>query len=184
MSNQNPHSKRASLWFAGALLSGLAAPTLVAVGSDHQARVDALRHDGLVATATIVGKQRVEVPYTDRKGRSKTRTRTMISLRYDHEASLPYAAWLAGGEQPLPITGNEIPVTFDRQSTTAEFDAARAGQTLPVVILPTDRGTAETAEFVKSYSNFWTLIAAGVAALVTLVTGALGFANWRKGRAG
>lgn len=162
-------AKAASLWFAAALLLALAAPALWFVGAEHQARVDALRRDGIVTMATVESKARVEEPYTDNKGRPKSRIKTMIRLRYDHEASERYAAWHAAGEPPLTPRADPILVSYDRQSTTAEFDAARAGQQIPVVIHPDDRGTAETVAFVKSYDSVWTKIAAAICTFVAII---------------
>ena len=175
----NTKGKPGSIWFAVALVLALGAPAFWLIGAEHQARVDALRRDGLVTMATVEGKQRVEEFYTDSKGRRKSRTKTMIRLRYDHEAEQSYAAWEAAGEPALPARAEPIPVSYDRQSTTAEFDAARPGQRLPVVIMPGDRSTAETAEFVKSYDSFWTKVAGVVCGLMALVTLAAG---WRARR--
>lgn len=175
-----PKTKAGSFWFAAALLLALAAPMFWFVGAEHQARVDALRRDGLVTIATIESKERVEDYYTDNKGRRKSRTRTMIRLRYDHEAMTSYARWIAEGEPTIIARPNPIWVSYDRRSTTAEFDAARAGQQLAVVILPTDRATAETADFVKSYDSFWTRAAAGICALLTIATLVAGFAARKR----
>lgn len=167
-------SKAGSIWFAVALLLALGAPAFWVIGAEHQTRVDALRSDGLVTLATIEGKERVEEYYTDNKGRRKSRSKTMIRLRYDHEAEQSYAAWEAAGEPPLTPRANPIPVSYDRQSSTAEFEAAEPGQQLPVVIMPGDRSTAETAEFVKTYDSFWSKVAAVICGMMALATLAAG----------
>ena len=166
--------KAGSIWFGIALLLALGAPAFWVIGAEHQARVEALRRDGLVTMATVEGKERVEEYYTDNKGRRKSRTKTMIRLRYDHEADQSYAAWIAAGEPPLTPRAEPIPVSYDRQSSTAEFDAAQPGQQLPVVIMPGNRSTAETAEFVKSYDSFWSKVAAVLCGLMALATLAAG----------
>ena len=169
------------IWASAALLLLMMAPAIYVISDETGDGVAALRNDGLVTEARVTGKRKVEEPYTDSKGRSKSTTAAFIDLEYDSQTSMSYAEWLANGEEaPAPAPGVGMN-TYAYRSTNAEYDAVKEGDRVPVVIGRYERTRADLASFVKTYSNRMTQLAAMLIGLLGAISAIMG---WRSRKSG
>jgi hypothetical protein len=130
------------------LIIGLAlmvvSPFVLAIVHGEGTEYDALKAQGVVAIAEISDHEQREESYTDRKGRSKSRTNHYLKVRYDLNAATGYTAWKASGKlapsQYPVITTTELMVPQSYLATNA------VGAKRPVVLM---RGNSSKLELVE-----------------------------------
>ncbi len=180
MSSPAKKTSKSQIWASVALLSLLMAPAVFFISTENGDRIEALRKEGLVTEATVLGKRRVEEPYTDSKGRTKTTTTSYIDMEYDSQTSQTYQDWLTGGEKAQPAVPGHAMSSYAYRSTNADYDAAKPGDKLPVVIHRYERTRAELASYVKTYNNRMMMLFGALCGLLGLASAAMA---WRT-RAG
>jgi len=161
------------IWASVALLSLLMAPAAFFISTENGDRIEALRKEGIVTEATVLGKRRVEEPYTDSKGRTKTTTASYIDIEYDTTASQTYQEWLAGGEKTQPPAPGMPQLHYAYRSTNADYDAAKPGDKLPVVFRRYESTRAELASYVKTYNNSMMLLFGALCGVLGLASAAM-----------
>ena len=165
------------------LMIGLAlmviSPFVLAIVHGEGDEYDALKTQGVVTMAEIAGHASREEGYTDRKGRSKTRTNHYLKVRYDLNAATTYPEWKANAK----LAPASYPVI-----TTTEFEVPQpylatnpVGTKKPVALMRGDSSTLELVEqleyetsasyFLKYYLAMAALFVAGLAMTVH---------GWRK----
>lgn len=167
------------IWASAALLLLLMAPAIFFINDENGARIAALRTEGLVTEAKVVGKRKVEEPYTDSKGRTKSTTASYIDLEYDSQTSQSYPDWLTKGEKAQAAGTGVAMSTYAYRSSNADYDAVKPGDKVPVVIHRYERTRAELASTVKAYNKLTLQLSAALIGLFGLFCG---YMAWRARR--
>ncbi len=143
------------------------------------ARLEALKSEGMVATATVKDKSVRSESYTDRKGRSKTRDLYTLNLSHDLNAQLTFADWKAG----KPFPKSQYPAVTETSIDVGEsyFDGLAAGGQATVVSIPSvykSMMLTEQLEYETSlaYMIWWYLGTAAVVMAGFVMT----LIGWRK----
>ncbi|NML04809.1 hypothetical protein [Sphingomonas sp. G-3-2-10] len=127
-------------------LSFMAAPLLVFVTVEDDARVADLRRRGVTAEARVIGKSEWSYLQDDRRGRPRSRTERSIRLSYDALSRTPHAEFEAGRRAAphanLAIVSTDIPVGRD------EYAGFSEGDRVMVTYLPGDSGRPELSDWV------------------------------------
>jgi predicted glutamine amidotransferase len=156
------------------------APAIFFINDENGTRIAALRTDGLVTEAKVVGKRKVQEAYTDRKGRSKTTTASYIDLEYDSQTSQSYMDWLTTGEKAQAAGQGVAMSTYAYRSDGADYDAVKPGDTVPVVIHRYERTRAELATVVKAFNTLTLQLSALLIGLFGLGCGYMALRAHRK----
>ena len=167
------------MWVSAALLLLLLAPAILFINDENGARIAALRTEGLVTEAKVVGKRKVEEPYTDSKGRSKTTIASFVDIEYDSQTSQSYPEWLNNGEKTQAAGKGVAMSTYAYRSSNADYDAVKPGDKVPVVIHRYERTRAELASVVKAFNTLTLQLSALLIGLIGL---ACGYMAWRSRR--
>lgn len=179
MNNSAKKSGSFQIWASVALLLLLLAPAIFFINDENGTRIAALRTDGLVTEAKVIGKRKVKEPYTDSKGRSKTTTASFIDLEYDSQTSQSYTEWLANGEKAQAAAKDVAMSSYAYRSSNADYDALKPGDKVPVVIHRFERTRAELASTVKAFNTMTLQLSAVLIGLIGL---ACGYVAWRARR--
>lgn len=164
------------IWACAALLLLLLAPAMFFINDENGTRIAALRTDGLVTEAKVLGKRKVDEPYTDSKGRTKTTITSYIDLEYNSQTSMSYPEWLSGGEKANAPAPGVAMSKFAYRSSTADYDAVKPGDKVPVVIHRYERTRAELASTVKAFNTMTLQLSAMLIGLIGLLCG---YMAWR-----
>lgn len=128
------------------VLSFMAAPLLVFVTVEDDARIADLRRRGVTAQALVTGKSERSYTQDDRRGRPRSRTERSIRLSYDALSRVPHAEFEAGrgiaAQASLAATSADIPVGRD------DYAAFSEGDRVMVTYLPGESGRPELSEWV------------------------------------
>ncbi len=174
--------KPGELWFIIGLSCMAISPFVLAIIHNEGAEYDALKAQGVVSQAQIIGHEQREEQYDGRKGRSRTKTLNFVELRYDATTKTSYADWKSSGA----IAPNKYPASLTKELEVPEsyLETHPVGSAKPVVFLPGNPGSMELAEqlefetsfgyFLKYYLAMAALFAAGTAMAVF---------GWRKRKA-
>lgn len=179
MNNSAKKSSAFQIWASAALLLLLLAPAIFFINDENGTRIAALRTDGLVTEAKVVGKRKVEEPYTDSKGRSKTTIASIIDLEYDSQTSQSYTEWFTNGEKAKSAAPEAAMNKYAYRSSNADYDALKPGDTVPVVIHRYERTRAELATVVKAFNTRTLQLSALLIGLIGVVCG---YMAWRARR--
>lgn len=165
------------------LLAGLiliiAAPFALFMMGLSDAKLAALRTDGVVAEATVRNKAVLSESYTDRKGRQKSRVVRTLDLRHDLNAEQRYSDWKTGKAFAKP----QYPAVTTTSIEVGEsyFDALAVGERTTVVRNPSNYKSMmliQQLEYETSFAyRLWWYLGAGIAVLVGL---AMTVTGWRK----
>ena len=166
------------IWLCITLLCAVAAPTIWLIASEHAERIAHLKVAGMVTMATVTDIREVQEPYSDRKGRQKSRTKHYIDFRFNMLAATPYRDFLATGRL-VPDKGRVLMITYSRSSSRSESEALRVGQVVPVVVDPQNNLRAEPFSFVRDFSNTTSY---GIIAGSVLLGGFSCWMAWRRRR--
>lgn len=167
------------IWLSLAILAACAVPTIWLISSEHQARVDRLRADGLVTMATVSDIREVEQEYTSRRGMRRTRMIDYIDLRYNMFASMPYRDFVSSHEV-IRHKGLVGLTTYSRISSNAEVARLHVGDKVPVVIDPHETQRAELAEFVRDFDTRDSQLFMAGCLVFSLVAAWMARRRWRK----
>ncbi|MCW1401920.1 hypothetical protein OKA06_06110 [Novosphingobium sp. MW5] len=142
-------------------------------------RLSEIKAKGVVAEVVIADKAANSESYTDRKGRTKTRTIYRMTLSHDVNAELSYADWKAGRTFPKPI----YPAVTTTQIETGQswHEAFAKGDRTTVIREPTDyKSMMLTDELEYETSGWFVWLSRAAAAVGGLAGLALIGMGWRK----
>jgi hypothetical protein len=171
------------LWFLIAVLGLGIVPLVGAIAGEVTARMEAMKAEGRVGMGTITAIREVEEQDTGRRGRPRSRTVHYIDFTYDMNPSVSYADFVAAGET-LPSDSNSGAISsYSRDSGSAEAEAHRVGQEVPVVVLADDMFEPELYTAVRDYLNWPNYLMMLGALIASLFCGWRSWVAWQELRA-
>lgn len=142
-------------------------------------RLSEIKARGVVADAVIADKAVASESYTDRKGRTKTRTIYRMTLSHDINGELSYADWKAGRTFPKAV----YPALSTTEIETGQswHDAFAKGDRTTVIRVPTDyKSMMLTDELEYETSSWFVWLSYAACAIGVLARLVLIRVGWRK----
>jgi hypothetical protein len=175
-------SRPGEWWFAACLLFAIAAPTLIAITLELQAKVTLLQKEGRVSDAVLSGKRTAERTYTSTKGRTRTTTSYLLSFSYDVLSTNRFDEWNNGRSYLPSVTPARS--TKEIEVSKADYEAMQTGAQTFLVVTPYPSNLAMLASEARSLASGVQIIVQWCLAVVCLLLAAwTGRRGWLARRA-
>lgn len=179
-------SRPGEWWFAACLLFAIAAPTLIAITLELQAKVTLLQKEGRVSDAVLSSKRTAERTYTSTKGRTRTTTSYLLSFAYDALSTNRFDEWNNGRSYLPSVTPARS--TREIEVSKADYEAMQTGAQTFLVVTSYPSNLAMLASEARSLASGVQIIVQWCLAVVCLLlaawTGRRGWLARRAARAG
>lgn len=157
-------------WFAACLLFAIAAPTLIAITLELEAKVTLLQKEGRVSDAVLSGKRTAERTYTSTKGRTRTTTSYLLSFSYDALSTNRFDEWNNGRSYLPSVTPARS--TKEIEVSKADYEAMQTGAQTFLVVTPYPSNLAMLASEARSLASGVQIIVQWCLAVVCLLLAA------------
>jgi hypothetical protein len=175
-------SRPGEWWFAACLLFAIAAPTLIAITLELQAKVTVLQKEGRVSDAVLSSKRTAERTYTSTKGRTRTTTSYLLSFSYDALSTNRFDEWNNGRSYLPSVTPARS--TKEIEVSKADYESMQTGTQTFLVVTPYPSNLAMLASEARSLASGVQIIVQWCLAIVCLLLAAwTGRRGWLARRA-